>query len=174
MKKEKPKSESRLLSNILVLSVILLVLVAIVGDLIIFSNAVLQFVAALILPCIAFVVLFLAMIASCIFIFGVLLLKEYGFWPLSLSIQFFKEILGDIEISASQLESFRVFRIVLIVLCLTLFILSIVGATLAKNDKEQGNDKDCRSSKGKCKFVRVMAIIGILVSVGALAITSSI
>ena len=61
-----------------------------------------------------------------------------------------------------------------IVLCIVIFVLSIVGATLAKNDKEEGNDAAYRSSKGKCKAARVFSILGILVSVGALAITSAI
>ena len=174
MKDKKLKSESRLLSNISLISVFVLIAVAIVADLIIFSNVVLQFVAALIVPCIAFVILFAAMIASFIFIFGIFLVEQYGFWPLTLSVQFFDEIIGDIEVTASQVEAFRTLRIVLIVLCIVIFVLSIVGATLAKNDKEEGNDAAYRSSKGKCKAARVFSILGILVSVGALAITSAI
>nr|MCR5514543.1 hypothetical protein [Bacilli bacterium] len=91
MKNGKPKSESRLLSNICLISVFALIVVAVVFDLIIFSNVVLQFVAALIVPCIAFVILFVVMMASFFLVFGIFLVKQYGFWPLTLSVQLFHE-----------------------------------------------------------------------------------
>lgn len=174
MKPAKQKSESRLISNLCVASIVILILAAVVFDLIVFAEVILKFVAALILPCIAFVIFFVAMIASCMFIFGIYLLEEYGFWPLTLSIQFFDEIMGDITFTTSQLESFRAFRIVLIVLCVAVFVMAIVGKSLAKNDKKNENYMAYHSSNGKCNASMVFAILGILISVAAIAITSAL
>ena len=162
-----------ILSLIAMLTAILAIPLAIIFDIIAFKEVILQFIAALILPCIAFVVLCFFMIVTIIFIFGIFLIENYGFWPLTLSYQFFKEIIGDIKISQESLALFRVFRIILLVICLTVLILAIVSKGLAKADAEASQAPVKRSVKGKAKAAIVLSILGIIVSVGAIAITAA-
>ena len=141
-------------------------LVAIITDFAIFSEAILTFVAAIILSGIAFVVLFIAMIVTIIFIFGVVLLQQYGFWPLNLSVQFFKEIIGSATISYSQLTAFLGVRIAILVLC----IIGVVLASIAKHRNKESKDKP--PLKGLSVVATIFGIIGIVVAIGMILITA--
>lgn len=170
MENENTKSLAKVLTIVSFALAIASIFLAIIFDFVAFKEVVLQFVAALILPCIAFVILIIAMIASCIFIFGVYLLKEYGFWPLSLSIQFFKEIIGDIKITSSQIQLFITFRIILLVLCLIVITLAIAARTLSKKNQEAGS----RLVKVMSTVSIILAILGIIVSIGMIIISASV
>lgn len=170
----KKHSSSHILAIIALCLAIFAIVLAVIFDITAFADVVLQFIAALILPVIAFVVLFMAMIVSFILIFGVYLVKEYGFWPLSLSIQFFKEILADIKVTTDQIETFRGLRVVLILICIAIIVLGIVAKSLAKNDSEKGViPRVVGSTKGMAKAATILGILGIIVSVAALVIISA-
>lgn len=172
---EKPKkSLAKTLGLIALLVAIFAIPLAVFFDVVSFAEVILQFIASLIVPVIAFVFLFFCMLVSIVLIFGVYLLDEYGFWPLTLSIQFFKEILGDITVSSEAISRFTAFRYVLIVICAVVFVLAVVTKILARKDKANGNMKAYRSAKGTSTAAIVLSILGILVSVGALAIVSNI
>ena len=173
MENENSKSLAKVLTIVSFALAIASIFLAIIFDFVAFKEVVLQFVAALILPCIAFVVLIIAMIASCIFIFGVYLIKEYGFWPLSLSIQFFREIIGDIKITSSQIQLFITFRIILLALCLIILGLAITARIMAKKDKEAGVKGAYRLVKGMSIVSIILATLGMIVSIGAIAIASN-
>ena len=174
MDNEKYKSSAKRIAVIALIMTFSSIVLAVILDLVAFKDVVLQFIAALIMPCIAFVFLFILMLASIILIFGIYLLKQEGFWPLKLSFQFFKEIIGDIKVTPEQINTFRAFRIILLVLCVSIFVLSIVARIMSKKDKEQGQNRVVRSVKGLTTTSIVFAILGIIISLGALAITSSI
>lgn len=175
MEEAKKSSTAKVLSTIALFLAIGAIVLAIIFDITAFAEVVLQFVAALILPIFAFVFLLIAMIASFIFIFGIYLAKEYGFWPLSLSIQFFKEIVDDIEVTQSQIDTFRALRVVLIVICVAIITLAIISKVLAKKDAQNGViPRVVRSTRGKATAALILGILGFLVSIGALAITSAI
>lgn len=175
MEEEKKSSTAKVLSTVALFLAIGAIFLAIIFDIVSFAEVVLQFVLALILPVFAFVFLFIAMIASIIFIFGVYLLEEYGFWPLSLSIQFFKEIVDDIQVTQAQLDTFRGLRVVLIVICIAIITLAIISKVLAKKDAQNGViPRVVRSTRAKANAALILGILGLLVSIGALAITSAI
>lgn len=173
------KKAAKVLAIIAMVSVFSAIFLAVAFDIIAFSDVILQFIAALILPIIAFVVLFFAMIVSIIFIFGVLLLEEHGFWPLTLSIQFFKEIIGDIKVTQEAIDKFVLFRIILIVICVTIIVLAIVSKVLNASDQpeytpEGKKIKKKSGVKAMSTVAIVFAVIGFFVSLAALLITSSI
>ena len=170
MEKGNIKSLAKIFAIVSFVLVFVSIFLAVVFDFVAFKEAVLQFVASLIMPCLAFVVLLMAMVASIIFIFGIVLLKEYGFWPLSLSIQFFKEIIGDIKITSSQIQLFITFRIILLVLCLIVITLAIAARTLSKKNQEAGS----RLVKVMSTVSIILAILGIIVSIGMIVISASV
>ena len=153
------------------------ILLAIVFDAIAFKEVILQFVASLILPIMAFVVLFIAMIASIICVFGILLLKEYGFWPLTLSIEFFKQLLSEIKVSADALHTFIIFRAVLLVICLCIIILAIASKALSgpkeKNVDEKGKRiKRKDGARAMSTVGLIFGILGLVVSLSAIALVT--
>ena len=168
------KTPAKLLGTIALTVAILSIPLAFLLDVIAFKDVILQFIAALIFPCIAFVFFCVLFIASIILIFGIYLIKEYGFWPLTLSWQFFKEILGDIKVTQAEVDTFRGFRILLLIICFSVLIVAIIANILAKKDKEAGLSKVYRSAKGTSKAATILAILGILVSVAALVLTSNL
>lgn len=170
----KKHSLSHTLAIISLLLAIFAIILAIIFDITSFAEVVAQFIAALILPIIAFVVLIMAMIVSFVLIFGIYLVKEYGFWPLTLSIDFFKEILADIKITPDQIDTFRGLRVVLIVICIAIIVLGIIAKSLAKNDPENGVvPRVVRSTKGMAKASIILGILGVIVSLAALVIISA-
>ena len=155
------------------------IVLAVIFDIVAFREAILQFVASLILPVIAFVFLCIAMIASIIFIFGIYLLKEYGFWPLTLSIDFFKQLLSEIKISEQALQTFMIFRVVLLAICLCIIAVAIVSKVLSEPQEEKVDEKG-RKIKRKngvaamSSLGLVFGILGLLVSLSAIALVSQI
>ena len=175
MEQSNNKIPNKALSIIALCLALFGILLAVIFDFVIFKDAILQFIAALILPVIAFFVLFVAMIVSFLFVFGIFLVDSYGFWPLPLAINFFKAILNDIKVTNDQLMAFRVLRFFLIIICVTIMVLSIVSKNIVKNALKQGIDRKLiRGNKGRANAALVLAILGLIVSIGALAITLTI
>lgn len=156
------------------------IVLAVIFDVISFREVILQFVASLILPILCFVVLCIAMIASIIFIFGIYLLKDYGFWPLTLSIDFFKQLLSELKVSEEAIQTFTGFRFVLIFICLCIIALAIVSkALLRKQIEEPAEDgkKPRRKKSGAVAMANVgliFGILGLVVSLSAIALVAQI
>lgn len=58
-------------------------LTAIVSDVVIFSQQILTFIAAIFISAIVFLFAIVLMIVSIMFVFGIIILKNDGFWPLA-------------------------------------------------------------------------------------------
>ena len=142
-------------------------LVAIITDIAVFSDVLKTFIGGIIISCIAFIVLIIFMLASIIMIFGIFLLKEYGFWPLNLSIQLFREILADIEIAPEQLSTFRGLRVVFLIICVVAFILAIIASS-------KGSNKEKPPLKPMSTIAIIFSVLGFLVAVSMLFLTSLI
>lgn len=173
------RKAAKILAIVAMVSAFLAIFLAIVFDIIAFREVILQFIASLILPIIAFVVLFIAMIASFIMIFGIFLVKEYGFWPLTLSIQFFKELLSEIKVTQDAIQTFIMFRFVLLGICATILLAAIVSKVLLGNEEEQYDANGKRIKKkngirGMSTTAIVFAVLGLIVSLAALAIVGQI
>ena len=153
---------------------IFLIFLAAIFDLIAFKDTILTFIAGIVVSAAAFVVLCVLFLISFILIFGFYLVQKEGFWPLPLSIEFFKEVMGEVKVTAEQIAMFRTFRIVLIVLCIATLIVAIVGKVMTKKDIKAGLVKRLKSVDGYATAAIVLTIIGALVSMATIAITSAI
>ena len=145
-------------------------------DIFAFKEVILQFIAALIMPIIAFLFFCILMIITIMFIFGIYLIEEYGFWPLTLSIKFFKEIIGDIKVTPEEISTFFVCRIILIVLCISIIVLAILSK-VSNPPQDVWVNGEIRKAKnrgatGMSNAALVLGIIGLLVSIGAIALVS--
>lgn len=142
-------------------------LIAILSDFLIFSETILTFIGAVFISAIAFVFFIILMVVSVMLVFGIILLEDYGFWPLDLSIQAFKEILADIQITADQIAVFRGLRIGILIICLITFVL----ARIALHKDEDYQEKV--PFKGMSIVTMIFSILGILVAIGMLVISSN-
>ena len=171
---------AKVLAIVAMASAFAAIILAIIFDVISFREVILQFVASLILPILCFVVLFIAMIASIIFIFGIYLLKDYGFWPLTLSIDFFKQLLSELKVSEQAVQTFIGFRFVLIFICLCIIALAIVSKVLLRKQIEEpveGVKKPRRKKSGARAMANVgiiFGILGLVVSLSAVALVAQI
>ena len=143
-------------------------LTAIISDVVIFREFIGAFFGGIIISIGAFIVFIAAMVVSCMLVFGVYLLQEYGFWPVDLSVKLFKEIIGSVEITNQQIEVFRGWRIALLILC----IVALILASIALHKDEMVNKKV--PLKGMSIVAMIFAILGIAVAIGAIAVSSAI
>ena len=147
---------------------------ALIFDVASFSQVILKLLAAIIVPIILFFLLFILFLASFVLIFGFFLVKEYGFWPLTLSIQIFKEIIGEIVFKPNDIDKFINMRIILIVLCSLILISAIVSKVLHKVDVKKLNIKPNIKSKKFSTAAIVLSSIGLMISIGAILIFKNI
>lgn len=162
------ESNKKACSVIAFVIVMLSLLTAIISDVVIFHEALLTFFGGILLSIGGFIIMFVAMIVSCMFVFGVYLLNQYGFWPLQLSVNLFKEIIGSIQITPGQIATFRGWRIALLILCIAALILAIMAL-----HKDEMISKKV-PLKGMSVVALIFAILGIVVAIGAITISSAI
>ena len=162
------KDYRKILAIIAFVLVMVTLVVAIISDIAIFAETIMTFVFGTLFAVLAFVVLVVAMLASCILIFGVYLLSEHGFWPLDLSIKLYKEILDSIHITEQQVIAFRGFRIAFLIICVITFIMAII----ALHKDELISPKV--PLKGMSIVALILSILGILTAAGSIAVTSAI
>ena len=146
---------------------------ALIFDVAAFSQVILKLLAAIIVPIILFFLLFILFLASFVLIFGFFLVKEYGFWPLTLSIQIFKEIIGEIVFKPNDIDKFVNMRIILIILYSLILISAIVSKILHNVDVKKLNIKLNIKKKKLSTAAIVLSTIGLMTSIGAILIFKS-
>ena len=155
-----------------VLSIIAFILVisalatALISDFVIFKDAIFTFVTSIIATALLFVLFCILMVISCMLIFGVFLLEQNGFWPMNMAMQEFHNMISEITITTDQINTFRSIRIVLIIICITTFVLSIIAL-------HKGKDKKA-PLKGMSVVTLIFSILGVLTALALLAITSQL
>ena len=126
----------------IVFSLVMLALgAAIVSDIVVFAQQILAFIGACIASVIVFAFACFLMIVSCMLIFGIFLLENYGFWPIQWASGVFKDIMGDNLPTQGQIELMVIIRVILIITCIFVFIGSIVclsmNASVKRHNPEQ-------------------------------------
>ena len=149
-----------------------MLILAIVFDIVIFGEVILNFIAACILTPFLFLLFVALWFLSCIFIFGISLTDTYGFWPLDWTVKAFKEIVGEASVTSSELDLFRGIRILILVVCITTFILSIIALKMHKKAKIEGLER--KTVKGFAIPAIIFSIFGIISGFGILVIISAV
>lgn len=148
-----------------------LIPIAFVVDIVTFADVFFAFITGILGATVMFVIGFFLMMVSCLLIFGIYLLEEYGFWPIEWAIKAYNESMAEATITAEQILIFRIVRIVLLVLCVLIIAACIVSLVLKKKVKKTGYVGKTAMITAFDIVAIIFAIFGILVAIGMLAIS---
>ena len=148
-----------------------LIIVAFVVDIVTFADVFFAFITGILGATVMFVIGFFLMMVSCLLIFGIYLLEEYGFWPIEWAIKAYNESMAEATITVEQILIFRIVRIVLLVLCVLIIASCIVSLILKKKAKKAGYVGKTAMITAFDIVAIIFAIFGILVAIGMLAIS---
>lgn len=129
--------------------------IAIISDVTLFAEQVMAFIGACLVSVMVFFFGCILFIVSIAFLFGIYLLDEYGFWPVAWTKQTFAEILKDYAITQEQIATTTLIRTALIIICISVFVLSIVALSLRKSATKDGD----QGSKGLTISFGVVSLI---------------
>lgn len=139
-----------------------LILVSVLTDFVIFKDFILTFIGGMLITGVLFIILFIGFVLSIFLVFGIGIVKDSGFWPLSISISMFKEILDDAYMSDDQIRTFIILRIAIIIMLISMFILAIVAN---KMHKRRIIEKD-----PNIRIIKPFSVVAIVYSILAIAI----
>lgn len=164
------KKEIKILAIICFSLIMAALVTAIVSDTIIVGQSILGFVLALLVATVAFIVAIFLMIVSCMLIFGVYLLNTEGFWPVEWAKSAYNDVMKDYQITNAQIDTLITIRIVLLVICIAVFIASIIVARHVKKIKKQDKTINRKPTSGFGTTSLVLSILGTIASLGVLAV----
>lgn len=150
-----------------------LILVSVITDLVIFKDFILNFIGGMIITGFFFIIFFIGFVLSILLVFGVGIVNDEGFWPLSLSISIFKNILGDAYMSDGQIRTFIILRIAIIIMLISMFILAIVANIMHKRRIKE-NDPNIRKIKPFTVVAIVYSILAIAIGFGMILIVQGV
>ena len=150
-----------------------LIFVSIITDLVIFKDFILNFIGGMIITGVIFIIFFIGFVLSIFLVFGIGIVKDSGFWPLSLSISLSKEILDDVYMSEDQIRTFIVLRIAIIIMLISMFILAIVANIMHKRRIKE-NDPNIRKIKPFTVVAIVYSILAIVIGFGMILIVKGV
>lgn len=154
-------------------SVFGLIFVSIITDLVIFKDFILNFIGGMIITGFFFIIFFIGFVLSILLVFGVGIVKDSGFWPLSISISLSKEILDDVYMSEDQIRTFIVLRIAIIIMLISMFILAIVANIMHKRRIKE-NDPNIRKIKPFTVVAIVYSILAVAIGFGMILIVKGV
>jgi small-conductance mechanosensitive channel len=99
--------------------------------------------------------------------------NDAGFWPLSLSISIFKDILGDVYMSDAQITTFISLRIAIIIMLISMFILAIVANKMHKRRIKE-KDSNIRKIKPFTVVAIIFSILAIVIGFGMILIVKGV
>ena len=143
---------------------------ALISDAIVIGKSILGFILALVIAVIAFIVGVILMIISCILIFGIYLLENDGFWPITWAESAFKDVMKDYQITDTQINILFTIRIILLVICVAVFIMSIVALSHVKKVKKQDKTINRKPTSGFATTSLVLSILGVLACIGVMVV----
>ena len=147
------------------LTVILVTIpLALVLDFVAMHDTILQFIGGLFASVVVTILLLGAFIVSIVLIFGIVILKNHGFWPLKASLSVFKQILGSITVEEQAIQLFMIFRIIVIVICVAVLIIAIIARVKVKKENVELKTKEMNSAISLSKAAIVLSIIGLVLS----------
>ena len=135
---KKEKYVPKTLALIAFIIIIATIFLALISYFIIFHVAITNFISAIIICMYAFILLFIVMVISFIFVFGILIVQRYGFWPAKATRDLYHNIIGDIVIAKDQMQLFKIFSFVFVLLALSTLSIAIIAFIKDKQEKKNG------------------------------------
>lgn len=165
---------AKVISIVCFVMVLLALLAAVVIDIFTFLETIMAFIGGLIAAAVVFILLFFLMIISIIFIFGIYLLGDKGFWPADAAASVLHQAINDARPTAEQLAIFTTTRIILLVVCLLIFVASIVALSLNKTMIDGKKRAYNKSTVAFSVISLVLSLLGLIVQIGMLAVMALI
>ena len=147
---------------------------AIISDIIILNQQLLGFIFAIIASVVVFFFAILLMVVSIILIFGIYVLGNNGFWPLSWANNTFSSIMNDYQVTQGQLDDLFVIRIILLVICIAAFIIAVIAKVRIKKEKKKDPTIKVEHYRGFATAGMVLSLLGTLASIGIAFILTSL
>ena len=145
---------------------------AIISDIVILNQQILGFIVAIMASVVVFLFAIFLMLVSLMLVFGIYLLKQDGFWPTTWANNTFHEVMSDYQITQTQLDSLFVISIILLVICITAFIIAVIAKTRIKKEKKKDPELKVGHYKGFATASIVLSILGVLACSGIAVILS--
>lgn len=171
VQEQKPKSTAKILAGVSLGLTIFAILLAGLFDFLAFKEAILTFLGGIIVTAAALIMLMIIFCITIIMIFGIIIVQNHGFWPMQYAKNIFTDVMGEVEFIPAQMSAFRIYRIVLIVICVAIIVLSIIALVKYKKELKLGIVKRIDEVKPMATTSLVLAIIGMLISIGAIVVT---
>ena len=171
---EQPKPTNKLAKAAKIIAIVIFALVlsaligAVVSDVVIFSAQIAGFIVACIMAVAAFFIGIILMVLSIVCIFGVYLLEEYGFWPLTWTKNAFMEVMSDLAVTSEQISILIMVRIILLVICVLVFAAAIVALCLAKKAKKENPEVKQGLTKAFSIVALILSILGMFIALAML------
>lgn len=146
----------------------------IIGDIVLFSDYIKNFIAGIIIAVLVFIIGFVMLVLSCILVFGIYIIQSSGFWPITWAITVFKTILSESTVSAEQVSNFTIFRFVLLVVCIVLLLSAIASLILLKIAKKANPEQKFKPTKPFDIVSIIFSSLGILMQIGVMAVIQNI
>ena len=164
------KKEIKILAIVCFSLIMAALVTAIVSDAIIVGQSILGFILALLVATVAFIVAIFLMIVSCMLIFGVYLLNTEGFWPVEWAKSAYNDVMKDYQITNAQIDTLITIRIILLVICIAVFIASIIVVRHVKKIKKQDKTINRKPTSGFGTASLVLSILGVIACLGVMAV----
>ena len=165
-KKEKvelPKKAkvARIMAIVIFSTVMACLVLALVTDFSIFAQQIFAFIIGCIGAVAAFFIGFVFLVFSIVLIFGVYLIEQQGFFPLTWAKNAFESAIHDNPITNDQIVAMTATRIVILILCVICFGCAIAVIVLARKAKKENPELKQRLTKTFGIITLVFSILGI-------------
>ena len=111
---------------------------ALISDFTIFSDQIKGFFGGIVGAIVTFIAGCVVWLITIIFVFGIPLTQNEGFWPLKWAANAFHDALSENPLTESQISTFTAIRIVIILICALAFILAIIALAVNRRPKAKG------------------------------------
>ena len=109
-----------------------------IADFVLFSEQIFSFIFGLFAMVGVFVIGIVFMFFSIIFIFGIKIAEERGFWPATWALNTFQSIMADAALTEEQIILIIIIHSIVLGLALVSFILGVIASSKVKRIKKSG------------------------------------
>ena len=150
-----------------------MLLATIISDFAIFSTQIFGFFVACIAGAAGFIFGCVLLLISIVFLFGIYIIEERGFWPIAWAKEAFHGVVADLAVTKEQIASLTAVRVAAIIACFVAFVGAIVALALAGAAKKRQPGIKQKLTKSFSVLSIVFSSLGLLTAVGIILILTA-
>ena len=143
---------------------------AIISDIVILGEQILAFITALVSSAFVFMLGLILFVVSIMLLFGIFLIEQYGFWPVTWAANNFRDVMAESPVTDNQLNIMIVIRIALLGICFFVFISSIVLKSKMKKERLVDKTINQRPARAFSGVSLGLSLLGLFVGTGVIVI----